>query len=761
MTFIRKLQSLDGNAVFRKFEWPSDLRGFSEFNLVYGPNGSGKTTVSRVFDALARQQEPLGSAEIELGSDNNRFVRNRDFSSTRTSLRVFNSDFIDQNVRATAEGAIESIYIGSQSVQEQESLDTLRIDLQEQNDRAPELSARRQRAFRAFDRHCVETARVIKEQLRSPGDASNAYNNFNRADYEARVKALISEGEIQDYVLSPNQIDSNLQLARSTRLPAVNQLAHDSDSISALEDDLQSAVELVVLGEQIDGLAQDPDLAEWLGRGLTLHRQRASESCLYCERSPIPIERGVALRAHFSDAFAAAVRQIDGAMEAVERQRVRVEELERSLPRNAELYEDLREQAEQAVEGIRADSSLLTLALERARTALQTKKQNPFGTLEYRLDLSNDLEIRIQSLNKVVDVHNQRSRDIQSEIDGAREAVARSMIAESVATYKESLQEREDAEELDDQSQRRARMLSLQIAAIEDNQRNYEEAAERLQDSLRAYLGHDELEVQVDGAKYSFRRAGELATRLSEGEKTAVALLYFLQSLRDERLQRDELCVILDDPVSSLDEGSLYAAVSYIKEELSGVAQTIVLTHNDRLFSEIRKWFWQVEDSNKPERRVRYYSLETELTELGRCARISRIPAEFANRGSLYEYWFWRVRQHAEGRGDVVAAHGLPNIARRLLEQFCAYNFPEFVRAGRLNACLDEASTEEGFEDWRRERLRTFVNDESHGWRAMYGSAGIGQQKESRNVASDVLLFMEAVAPEHVRRMTDVVAQSS
>ena len=760
MTFIRKLKSLDGIAVFRKFEWPNDLQGFSEFNLIYGPNGSGKTTISRIFDALAQQQDPPGTAEIELGHDDNRIVRNRDFSSTRTSLHVFNADYIEQNVRATAEGTIESIYIGSQSVQEQESLEQLRNDLQEQSERSTELSSKERLAKRAFDRHCIDTARTIKEQLRSPGDVSNSFNNFNRGDYEARVKALIAEGGVQDHVLSPSQIDSNLQLARSTRLPTVDPLAFDSASNSALQDEIQGAVELVVLGEQIDGLAQDPDLADWLGRGQTLHHERSSEHCLYCQRSPIPNERAAALRAHFSDAFVDAVGQIDRAIVAAEGHRVRVEELERSLPRNAELYEDLRGQAGRAIEGVRADCSLLALALGRATTALQTKKKNPFDTLQYQLDLSTDLGPRIESLNNVLEVHNQRSRDIKGEVDRARDLVARSMISESATTYGQLLEEQESAKKSENQNRQQIGELRQQIASIEENQQNYEEAAERLQASLRAYLGHDELEVRVDGAKYSFRRDGDLATRLSEGEKTAVALLYFLQTLQDERLERDELCVVLDDPVSSLDEGSLYAAVSFIKEELRGVAQTIVLTHNDRLFSEIRKWFWQLEDSNKPERRIRYYSLETELTELGRCARMSRIPAEFANRGSLYEYWFWRVKQHSEGKGDLVDAHGLPNIARRLLEQFCAYNFPELVRQANLSRCLDEVASTDGFEDWRRERLRTFVNDESHGWRAQYGAAGIGQQKESRHVAGDILAFMQAVAPEHVRRMSEVVGQA-
>ncbi len=761
MTFIRKIQSLDGHAVFRDFTWPADLHAFSKYNLVYGPNGSGKTTVSRLLDTLSQKQDPSGRVAIELGSDDNRTIKNRDFSSTETSLRVFNADFIEHNVRAIAAGSVESIYIGSQNVQEQANLESLRSDLQKRVEQSPSLTERRDAADRAFERHCIDTARRIKEQLRSPGDATNPYNNFDRRHYEERATPLLDDPDVEQLILSDEEAITYLQLTRSAQLPSIPTPANDLTTITELQAVVRDALALVVLGQQIDDLVQDSELAEWLRHGLTLHSSRGSASCLYCERTPLPETRTEALRAHFSDAFENAVGQIDAAVTAVSDQRNHLNELMQRLPKTAEFYDDLRGDISHATIGFQAEVRLLDFALDRCLSALQAKRQNPFEHVQFDPDLSNNLQSRLATIHRSIEVHNSRSENLQADIDNARERIARSITAESVPLYKQLLRDRDVARVMLESNTQQIRAVRSDITAIEAEQRNFEEAAVRLQNNLRAYLGHGELEVRVEGAKYSFRRAGDLATRLSEGEKTAVALLYFLQTLHDERLPRDEVCVVLDDPVSSQDEGSLYAAVSFLKEELEGVAQIIILTHNDRLFGEIRKWFRNVEDPNRQERYVRYYSLETETTDAGRCARLSRIPSEFANRGSLYEYWFWRVKQHADGRGDLVDAHGLPNIARRLLEQFCAYNYPEFVRTARLGSCLDAAPTTEGFEDWRRERLKSFVNDESHGWRAQFGSAGISQQKESRNVAGDVLAFMEAVAPDHVEKMSDLVAKST
>ena len=48
--------------------------------------------------------------------------------------------------------------------------------------------------------------------------------------------------------------------------------------------------------------------------------------------------------------------------------------------------------------------------------------------------------------------------------------------------------------------------------------------AEALNEELRSYLGHDELQLAVEGAGYGVTRNGQTAKNLSEGERTAVAL---------------------------------------------------------------------------------------------------------------------------------------------------------------------------------------------------------------------------------------------
>ena len=58
MKRIDKISRIRNLGVFRAFAWPVDLPTFARYNLVYGWNGSGKTTISRLFRALEVRKPP-------------------------------------------------------------------------------------------------------------------------------------------------------------------------------------------------------------------------------------------------------------------------------------------------------------------------------------------------------------------------------------------------------------------------------------------------------------------------------------------------------------------------------------------------------------------------------------------------------------------------------------------------------------------------------------------------------------------------------
>jgi wobble nucleotide-excising tRNase len=69
MTLIRCISRLRNCGIFRNFDWPHDLPELGRFNLVYGWNGTGKTTLSRVLRHLEKRTTPQGEVKLKLSNE--------------------------------------------------------------------------------------------------------------------------------------------------------------------------------------------------------------------------------------------------------------------------------------------------------------------------------------------------------------------------------------------------------------------------------------------------------------------------------------------------------------------------------------------------------------------------------------------------------------------------------------------------------------------------------------------------------------------
>jgi len=95
---INKINYIKETEAFNNFVWDRSLPEFKKRNLIYGWNGSGKTSLSRVFKLLENIEEPE-NGEIKITLENGT-ITERNFSDTKLVplVRVFNRDFVDNNV---------------------------------------------------------------------------------------------------------------------------------------------------------------------------------------------------------------------------------------------------------------------------------------------------------------------------------------------------------------------------------------------------------------------------------------------------------------------------------------------------------------------------------------------------------------------------------------------------------------------------------------------------------------------------------------
>src|ERR1022692_1838241 len=79
------------------------------------------------------------------------------------------------------------------------------------------------------------------------------------------------------------------------------------------------------------------------------------------------------------------------------------------------------------------------------------------------------------------------------------------------------------------------RVLDSEVESLKQRMRQRGPAAGVINDMIHGYLGHKELEIAASEDGYHFRRNGKpMEGSLSEGEKTAIALCYFLARVAAE-----------------------------------------------------------------------------------------------------------------------------------------------------------------------------------------------------------------------------------
>src|ERR1035438_4966328 len=128
---ISRVQRIKSFGVFPDFEWPANLHEFKKFNLFFGWNYSGKTTLSRAFRCFEQGtgHADYADAEVQLKTENGTL---HDFLSLSHAhiFRVFNRDFVNENIGFDACDASAIPILGDEDIAKQNILNDKRVERQ-------------------------------------------------------------------------------------------------------------------------------------------------------------------------------------------------------------------------------------------------------------------------------------------------------------------------------------------------------------------------------------------------------------------------------------------------------------------------------------------------------------------------------------------------------------------------------------------------------------------------------------------------------
>lgn len=742
---ISRISRLRDCGVFRDFTWPNDLATFGRYNLIYGWNGSGKTTLSRLIRALEGGTPPA-SGQVTLSIEG-KDVAGEHFGQETLSVRVFNRDFMSDSVFSVEGRDVSPIFVvGKENIEKQKEVDQLKADLNKAQSECQSARSATQEAEKTFDRLCIDRATVVRDTLRSAG--SNPYNNYDKSSFTDRAQEMAQAGDSKSHRLSETDRAKFLAQQRAAPKPKVQTLTYRLPTLGLLVETVSELLSTTVVSATLQALKDDPGLSAWARQGLGLHQERHTEQCLFCEQA-LPSGRLVALEGHFNVEYEQFMKRLDTEIDGLNTAVRAGAGL--TLPNRAEFYDDLAAEYASAEAALRQTVTSAKAFIDSLAEVLTNKRGRPFERLELNVNLPDVDATAVSRLNEVIKKHNEACDDFQTRVTTARQCLEADSVAGGVDEFQSLGNSVHASETAVNEAGAETKRLNEEIAKLEREIVEHRRPAEELNDDIRKYLGHGELRLEIKDTGYTITRNGIPAQALSEGETTAIALLYFLKSLKDRRFDLVKGVVVLDDPVSSLDANALYLAFGFIRERTKDAAQLFVLTHNFTFFRQVRNWFCNLRGKDK--KQAGFYMLDCASDGNQRCSTIRPLDPLLKDYESEYHYLFARIYRGAAAPtpAGLEDNYILPNMARRLLEAFLAFRQPQ------VSGELWQKVTDAKFDEAKKLRILRFLDTHSHG-------DAIGEPEhdpsllgESGSVLKNLLEFIQAQDPAHFAAMVELV----
>jgi len=668
---ITKIPKINART-YKGFDWPADLPEFKDFNLIYGWNGSGKTTLSDMLQMVEKRQ----AAGVEGITDFNITYDGRIIASVSIgaeqappSIRVFNRRFIEQNVFAQS-GAAPVLFIGESTIEKQKELAGKKANLTILQLLATKTASTAEAAETQLHNFAKDKATQVRAWLGIPSQ-----NTYNRAHFISMSETLSNDSAWEQYRKTDEEISTLKDIAAGEIRPEISLAPSIVPNLSTIGTNVRNLLQQTVVSKAIERLSTNPEIAEWVKSGLDIHKKHEGNKCEFCEQT-LPQARIQDLEAHFNNqyllldsALTTQIAEIDSAIADIGNA---------TMADPIQLYIDLIDSYEVARNKIKLRQQEYIDFLKSAREAVQTKQTQPFSKISFDINRPDNIADALSVIEQILSAHNARTQNFKATVSEARKNIEKAVVANNLLEYQGLSGEAQKLKKAAEDATASLVAEDLSIKALEQDIIEHKKPAEELNADLESYLGHSELRFETGehDTGYIIKRGDQPAQALSEGERTAVALLHFLKSLQDKNFDLEKGIVVIDDPVCSLDDTSLFHAFGFIKQRAKKAKQLFILTHNFAFFRQVKNWFDHVKKDKKV---AALYQTECFMKDGTRHSRIKELDPLLKKYNSEYHYLFSLVQKTSKSPSAEGLEHyyHMPNIARRLLEAFLAFRIPE------------------------------------------------------------------------------------
>lgn len=555
----------------------------SKSSFIYGANGSGKTTISRII----YDHSKYTSCQINWKN------------STPIKAVVYNSDFVrdnftqSQNIKGVFTLGENQVEIESQINILKQNIDNLDKDIIQRNNTLKQKESELENKEGHFTELFWQTEIKYGEEFK---EILTGLRN-SKAKFKARI---ISEfGARKNNISTPtlDELKQKYQSIYSSNHQTLPKLDLISFDLSEYEQSFILAKKII--GSQdvsIANLIHELNNSDWVKQG-QYYLEKSHDQCPFCQQH-INNNLSEQLEKYFDKTFEQDINTLDNLIQS---------------------YFNLSQQIKNHINSLNSDfldmqslerkySELLSI-FNKNINELEKKKSQPSIaiTLKNTLNLIQDINSIIENTNQEINKHNNIVNNITQEKKNLTNLVWDFIIQEMKDDIQQYFSQtdgfKKAIESLSNQLSEKQKDKSTkteQLGYLEKQITSIRPTVEAINKLLSSFgFSNFLLSTTQDNKNYQIiRENGEVASAtLSEGEKTFITFLYFYHLIKGSHTESgiNQNCIIvIDDPISSLDNEILFIVSNLIRklylemdDANSNIKQIIILTHNIYFYKEI------------------------------------------------------------------------------------------------------------------------------------------------------------------------------
>ncbi|ENH60305.1 AAA domain protein [Helicobacter pylori Hp A-11] len=688
-----------------------EMDEFKHYNIIFGNNGCGKTSLTRAFELLILKNKHIEkyrtisadkspSIEFECEDRSYKIEPNSNIEAPPFKVEIYNSDFLHNNAPLNSEFGLKKlddgtiILEGSVLGEETKEINQLKDcrgkvekrqkKIKDENDSENTLSTKQESEIKKYDKEIEKIRKKMTSNTIKITPDEIGINNFYKV---SKDKFKYQEDVLTDLEKDFNKLNEAMKKfdgLKEMELPKDYQTIKDKlEFLFSFDIDKEAGEVSKKIEEHIRKVGR-----EFIEKGIKLQKEMPDNACPFCTQT---ILNGIIqdYTSYFNksvETFNQCSLEVSGTLKNILDQwniKEILQSFEKFKPFMKKDFSKNKESLEKALEQIKVLLEKLQKEVDKKERA---KNKEEFQKIDKKLlEIQENIQKHVNETRKILNQKKEQKKKLEKLKTELKEV-----------RIKKAKHDSYDWQKIKKEAEIKLSVLNRGYERLNCLLEKIDNKLKELNDQKRPDIEiiNNYLKV-LNLPKYSLNKDYRIVLNsdalenskakmiLSDGEKTTLTFAYFLARLKSFYKKEDlkNLVVVIDDPISSLDEQRIYNTsniVAKINQELvrevlekDEKVQVFVLTHNHTFMARL---------INMVGKNARYFQLERHQNQLKIVCK-NKVVGYF---DTFYLLLFKEVYAFAKKKvqDNFNEAINYGNKVRILLEGFLKINFIDSFLGG-------------------------------------------------------------------------------